>query len=129
MMRSSDSHPIRVDFVDQDTLGLQGSLGMTFAPGMKADSYNGRWERDLNADLQRLNEIGALLVFDWGEWRDEVERLFNDPSALASADEVTLRKLLHFHARRDHFAQDHFAEMLRSGHTNSILCRLKELYS
>lgn len=52
--RASDTHPVRVDFVDQEVLGLPGRLGMTFAPGMKAGSYNGRWERDLDADLHRL---------------------------------------------------------------------------
>jgi ADP-ribosylglycohydrolase/protein-tyrosine phosphatase len=77
--------------------------------------------------LDTLYEIGALIVFDWGEWSEEAERLFNDPSALANADEVTLRKLLHFHARKDRFAEDHFAEMLQSGHINVILRRIREL--
>ncbi len=79
--------------------------------------------------LDTLYEIGALLVFDWGEWNEEAERLFNDPASLASADEVTLRKLLHFHARKDHFSESHFAEMLNSGHINGILRRLKELHT
>lgn len=52
--RTSDNNPIRVDFVDGTVLGLPGRLGMTFAPGMKAYSPDGSWDRDLEADLGRL---------------------------------------------------------------------------
>lgn len=45
---SSDSHPLRVDFLS-DTPG-PGRIGMTFAPGKK----DAGWDRDLEADLERL---------------------------------------------------------------------------
>lgn len=91
---------------------------------------NGYYELSSEAGefIETLYEIGALLVFDWGEWHEEAERLFHDPVALANADEVTLRKLLHFHARKDHFAEDHLAEMFNSGHMSDILRRIRELY-
>ena len=52
--RTSESHPIRVDFIESDTLSLSGRIGMTIAPGMKASSAAGRWDRDLQSDLDRL---------------------------------------------------------------------------
>ena len=51
--KTSDSHPIRVDFLPPEALKLPGRLGMTFAPGKKVE---GRWERDLETDLRRLRE-------------------------------------------------------------------------
>ena len=54
--KTSESHPIRVDFLPQQALELPGRLGLTFAPGKKTDETDGRWERDLETDLQRLRE-------------------------------------------------------------------------
>lgn len=55
--KTSESHPIRVDFVSPGAPRTRGLLGMTFAPGMKAHAAGGgRWERDLDADLQLLKE-------------------------------------------------------------------------
>jgi ADP-ribosyl-[dinitrogen reductase] hydrolase len=59
--RTSETHPIRVDFV---AVTAPGKLGMTFAPGKRQnDALTGRWARDLNIDLDRLCTIyGAELV-------------------------------------------------------------------
>ena len=46
-----------------------------------------------------LYTTGVIYPFDWSSWRDEAERLFNEPAALDKADESTLRKLLTFQAR------------------------------
>jgi ADP-ribosylglycohydrolase/protein-tyrosine phosphatase len=54
---TSETAPIRVDFVPQDALGLPGRLGMTFAPGKKDDGVFARWERDLDVDLARLRHV------------------------------------------------------------------------
>lgn len=45
-----------MDFLPQEALEVPRRLGMTFALGKKADEADGRWERDLEADLQRLRE-------------------------------------------------------------------------
>jgi hypothetical protein len=50
-----------------------------------------------------------------------------DSAALGSADEMTLRKLLTYHARVDHFKEGHFDEMIESGHIVAVLQRIKEL--
>lgn len=56
-MRTSDSHPIRVDFLPDSRFPLLGNLGMTFAPGKKQpDAMFGSWDRDLRKDLETLRE-------------------------------------------------------------------------
>jgi len=53
-MRTSDTDPIRVDFLTQGDLDLPGRIGLTFAPGKKDHEW--RWDRDLDVDLRRLRE-------------------------------------------------------------------------
>lgn len=53
---TSETDPIRVDFLPEDEVKTPGHLGMTFAPGMWAGSVQGRWERDLETDMQALEE-------------------------------------------------------------------------
>lgn len=53
---TSETDPIRVDFLPDDEAVTPGRLGMTFAPGMWAGSVGGRWERDLAADVRALEE-------------------------------------------------------------------------
>jgi protein-tyrosine phosphatase len=53
-MKSSETDPIRVDFLAAADVGLPGRIGLTFAPGKK-DRF-GAWDRDLDADLQRLRD-------------------------------------------------------------------------
>ena len=52
-IRTSDSHPIGVDWLPVERLGR---VGLTFAPGKRSQSKWGshRWERDLELDLDRL---------------------------------------------------------------------------
>lgn len=55
---TSITHPIRVDFIDPEHIGLPGKLGLTFAPGKKQPSgQTGHWDRDLDMDLERLREF------------------------------------------------------------------------
>ncbi len=54
--KTSESHPIQVDFLPPEALGPPGRLGLTLAPGKKADASEGRWARDLETDLRRLRE-------------------------------------------------------------------------
>ena len=51
---------IYVDFLDAQDTGLPGRIGMTIAPGKKADGW---WDRDLDTDLERLRaEYGCDLL-------------------------------------------------------------------
>lgn len=53
---TSDTHPIRVDFLPQAVTGLPGQLGMTIAPGKRHQGMHAIWCRDLEKDLQRLRD-------------------------------------------------------------------------
>lgn len=53
---TSESDPILVDLLPGEEVSTPGRLGMTFAPGMWANSVRGRWERDLAADMTALEK-------------------------------------------------------------------------
>jgi protein-tyrosine phosphatase len=53
-VRTSESDPIKVGFLPADAGLGPIPIGMTFAPGKKAPGIAGIWERDLDADLERL---------------------------------------------------------------------------
>lgn len=61
--RTSQTHPIRVDFIATEKLSHLGRLGLTFAPGKKHYGMTGHWNRDLDVDLTRLrNEYKTDLL-------------------------------------------------------------------
>ncbi len=53
---TSESDPILVDLLPGEEASTPGRLGMTFAPGMWANSVRGRWERNLAADMTALEK-------------------------------------------------------------------------
>jgi ADP-ribosylglycohydrolase/protein-tyrosine phosphatase len=62
MARTSQTHPIRLDFAARDdVLGRsihRGRIGMTFAPGkVQPNASTGAWKRDLELDLRRLRDV------------------------------------------------------------------------
>lgn len=57
-MKTSESHPIIVNFIEAPDFPILRNLGMTFAPGkIQAGAWTGDWNRDLMADLGRLKEF------------------------------------------------------------------------
>lgn len=52
----SETHPITVDFLPPETIGLPGTLGLTLAPGVKHTYPTEIWDRDLDEDLARLRD-------------------------------------------------------------------------
>ncbi len=76
---TSDTHPIRVDFIPDEALVLPGKLGMTFAPGMKDFRPGIRWKRDVSEDLRRLEKeyaadilVSLMEDFEYGGERYEM---------------------------------------------------------
>ena len=58
--KTSLTHPLRIDAVAAPGGGL---IGMTFCPGKhQAGAFSGRWWRDLDFDLARIQEWGAASV-------------------------------------------------------------------
>ncbi len=59
MVRTSDTHPLRIDSFPV----ANGQLGLTLCPGKQADSFFGaRWERDLAKDIRAIADWGAKAV-------------------------------------------------------------------
>jgi ADP-ribosyl-[dinitrogen reductase] hydrolase len=59
--RTSDSHPLRIDFVRSECFA--GSIGMTFCPGkVQYDAMSGAWHRDLTKDLRVIADVGIQAV-------------------------------------------------------------------
>lgn len=53
--RTSDTHPILIDFIDHHWGNSKARLGITFAPGKKQkDALTGSWHRDLEKDIDRI---------------------------------------------------------------------------
>lgn len=130
--KTSQSHPIRVDFLPPETLEVPGRLGLTFAPGKKSDGADGLWERDLDADLQRLREeYGAEVLVSLME-RIEYPYL-GVPNLFQKAEEQGL-EVLHLPIpdggvpidpeaeRYGTFVKD-LAERLEAGQTVVVHCR------
>ncbi len=60
--KTSETDPIRVDFLPVDAVTLRGRIGMTFAPGKRDVGQFGRWRRDLEPDLLRLRDVYCASV-------------------------------------------------------------------
>lgn len=74
-MRTSQSHPIRVDWLIRDDdahpwnlrdwnlrdsqAPARGRLGLTFLPGKRCPGRSATWRRDLGADLDHLRAMGV----------------------------------------------------------------------
>lgn len=60
-MRTSKSHPLRIDWIDESP--ANGRIGMTFCPGkIQENSMTGGWHRDLNTDLLEMLTKGVTHV-------------------------------------------------------------------
>lgn len=55
MIKTSDSHPIYIDFVPFIWTEKKNRLGITLAPGkFQPTGLTGYWKRDLQKDLHRI---------------------------------------------------------------------------
>lgn len=66
-VRTSQSHPLRIGTIELES---GGKIGITFCPGKKQSSaMSGRWDRDLDTDLQAIRDWGAThlvtLIAPW----------------------------------------------------------------
>ena len=76
-----------------------------------------------------LYDENIVIVFDWGKWQLQAEKIYNEPELLENADLETLRKLLTLHVRKERFCAGHLVGMIKSGHILAILERLEEISS
>jgi hypothetical protein len=80
---------------------------------------------DVTRFIATLYEENFIVTFDWPSWKDAALGYMENPASVATADLLTLRKLLTTHARNDRFVEGHFAGMLQDGHISAILRRLE----
>lgn len=94
MSRTSESHPIEVDFVDEALLP-GGQLGLTFAPGkVQASPMSGEdWNRDVRIDLRRIrSHYGADIIVGLIEDHEFDELEINHLEATAEAFSFSYRR-------------------------------------
>ncbi len=59
--RTSQTHPLQI--MEVQTGEGSGRIGITFCPGKKdRRAMSGAWDRDLDTDLDRIAEWGAVAV-------------------------------------------------------------------
>jgi ADP-ribosyl-[dinitrogen reductase] hydrolase len=86
MQRTSDTHPILIDFIELKWGNSPARLGITFAPGKKQkDAMTGCWHRDLEKDIHRIADnykIGTLvsMLEKWEMQELKIEQEFEECS-------------------------------------------------
>lgn len=68
--KTSESHPIRVDFLPPEARLGPDRVGLMFAPGKQADGVDGPWRRDLETDLVRLRSVWRADALTHGNAQD-----------------------------------------------------------
>lgn len=128
---TSDTHPIRVDFVAADKVPLPGRIGLTFAPGKKQKhGFSGFWDRDLGRDLARLRDHyrtdGLVSLIEEHEFADlgipdlrEQARDYGMESIWFPIPDVSVPSSMECFAG----TIDHLCRMLRDGQTVVVHCK------
>jgi protein-tyrosine phosphatase len=88
-VRTSSTHPLRIDWLD-----APAPVGMTLAPGVHGQSTDGfRWQRDLDADLARLRDLGATMLVCLMEDHEFARYAIDDLPVKARAHGLALLRL------------------------------------
>lgn len=85
------------------------------------------YSEDFNDFISAIHYNNFMISFDWPSWQPVAETYCQDPSLLASADLVVLRKLLTTHIRKERFCAGHLAMLIESGHFKYIMNRLENI--
>lgn len=108
---------------DERLRGLAVLLPVFTAPGTDSDTA-------INALNDVAYRLGWVLTdFDWSEWAHgpECQMLVKDPANVASADPLTLARLLTAHIRQDRFCEGHLLAAFEGGHLTAIVRRAAHL--
>ena len=103
--------------------GLAELLPVFSAPGTDPDTA-------INALSEVAYRLGWVLTdFDWSEWAHgpECQMLVRDPAQVASADPLTLARLLTAHLRQDRFCEGHLLAAFEDRHLTAIVRRAEAL--
>ena len=74
--RTSNTHPLRIDTINlmdvPAMVGIPGSMGLTFCPGKVHKGIYGKWDRDLESDIDVIQKWGANIWVNTMEFADMV---------------------------------------------------------
>lgn len=76
-------------------------------------------------DEMRIRDF--IYDFDWMSWRNDANRIVDQPDLLAKADLISLQRLMTAHSRNEALHDGHLAEMIDSGHMRALFQRIMEL--
>jgi hypothetical protein len=103
--------------------GLAALLPLFNGPGSDPDTA-------INALNEAAYRLGWVLTdFDWSKWAHgpECQTLVTNPANVASADPLTLARLLTAHLRQDRFCEGHLLGAFEDGHLTAIVRRAAAL--
>lgn len=103
--KTSESHPLRVDFLQSEEFPVLNNLGMTFAPGKKQKgAMTGNWNRRMYLDMLRLVLCSAWFTanFAYMRWLETQGEKINDLWIKSAVYDVQsyLRDLPQLNSRR-----------------------------
>jgi len=84
------------------------------------------YDSELRRCWAALEQGEIPIRFDWPQWLGEAKAL-DDPTLIAQADRLTLRKLLTCYFRQERFVAGTLAQVIDNGQLLRILRRLAEL--
>ena len=74
--RTSNTHPLRIDTINLIEVpalaGIPGSMGLTFCPGKVHKGIYGKWNRNLESDIEVIQKWGANIWVNTMEFADMV---------------------------------------------------------
>lgn len=81
--------------------------------------------------MQTVDDTGFLVVFDWGEWTKQHDRIkdlnANMDDFIMCADLLTLRRLLTAYTRGDRFTEGTYRRAIETGKIARVLHRLRDI--
>jgi protein-tyrosine phosphatase len=94
-VKTSETHPLHIDFLPRKSVSLDGRIGMTSAPGrLDPSAPDGPWSRDLEQDLSRLSRdyrIDTLVtLLERGQYVNDELAALQIPDLLVRAQKVGL---------------------------------------
>jgi hypothetical protein len=87
-----------------------------------------QYAREVREFIRLLYERNIEVIdFAWAAWQSEAARCVAEPQRLATADLLTVRRLITTHLRSERFSEGYLLVLFQSGHMTAVLRRLAEL--
>ena len=98
--KSSNTHPLRIDTINLIEVpalaGIPGSMGLTFCPGKVHHGIYGKWDRNLETDIEVIQKWGANIWVNTMEISDMVS-VGIDPEEFESTIQRKIPNICYIH--------------------------------